>query len=378
MPRMWKESSRAPEFSILTVLPQIQRLIAALATGQEVEAEQCCDWTQLHWDAARSHGLSPWLYRQLLECIGTCLPSQVKESLRHDYLRSALASIFRDKALKQVLEAFGDLRLSVVPLKGVYLSHAVYDDPALRTMSDIDLLVEEGNFHRAQNALVSMGFARLVGPIDKCNPDSCPALSYTRTGSHPDAVDLHRQVCFMDHYSLPASTVWSESKETTLHGCRVRFLSPELNFIHIGAHSLNHGPLLRDWLDLVLIVKQTSFQWEKFVILASSLGVLRPMYWVIRELTRHWGVRPPEAVTNALTQYHPRPLEDRVIRGRWRYVWRVYSRVSACKGWREKVRYLRFRVLPPADYREAVVGSTSQLLYLKSKIDFFVHFWRQS
>jgi hypothetical protein len=318
------------------------------------------------------------LYRNLSESVGAGLSPKARESLRNDYLRSTLASISREMALKKVLEAFGELGLSVVPLKGVYLSHAVYEDPALRTMSDIDLLVEEGNFHRAQNALVSMGFALVVEPVDMDNQRSCPSLSYARIGSHHDAVDLHRQVCFMDHYSLPSSTVWSESTEAALLGCRIRFLSPELNFIHIGAHSLNHGPMLRDWLDLVLIVKRTPFQWDKFAALATDLGALRPMYWVVRELTLHWSLRPPEEVMNMLIQYRPQPLEDRVIGGRWRYAWRVYSKVSACHGWSEKIRYLRFKALPPVDYREAVVGSASWLRYMKSKIDFFVHFWRQS
>jgi hypothetical protein len=218
----------------------------------------------------------------------------------------------------------------------------------------------------------------MAEPLDAGNRASYAALSYVRAGGKHDSIDLHHQLGGMDHYSFPQSAVWNERLETTLHGCRVWFLSPELNFIHLGAHSLNHGPLLRDWLDLVLILRRTSFQWDKFAALAVTLGVLRPMYWIVRELTRNWGVRPPHEVTNALANYQPRPLEDRVIRGRWRYLWRNYSKVSSCEGWRAKVRHIRFRVFPPVDYRKAVVGSGSWLRYMTSKIDLFFHLWRRS
>ncbi len=156
-------------------------MVAALAAGDGVQAERFRNWKQAHWNAAQAHGLSPWLYRQLWKSVGPSLPTQVKESLQQDYRSSALAAIFRDIALRRALEVFDSLALPVVPLKGVYLSSLVYDDPALRTMCDMDLLVGETDFNRARNALISMGYTPMAEPLDAGNLDSYAALS-VRTG----------------------------------------------------------------------------------------------------------------------------------------------------------------------------------------------------
>ena len=61
-------------------------------------------------------------------------------------------------------EVLGDLRgegLAVMPIKGFHLGKSLYADVALRPLGDVDLLVREGDYGRAQLLLERRGFQRL-------------------------------------------------------------------------------------------------------------------------------------------------------------------------------------------------------------------------
>jgi len=240
-------------------------------------------------------------------------------------------------------------------------------------MTDVDILVTEDRFEQATILLASLGYRLQVEALGTFHRDLHPALAYVNKCRPGEAVDLHRGLWLMDYYRLSSSIVHEDAVECDLMGQRAYYLAPELNFIHVGLHNLTHAGCLRDWLDLVLLVTRTDFDWNRLVHLAQSLGVLRPLYWVLRELSGHWGIVVPAHVKQAMAEYKPHWLEDRVIRNRFRYVWRLVSRLRYIDGWRAKLAYLRVGLFPSAAYRKAVVGTTAWLPYLRAKARLFLH-----
>jgi Uncharacterised nucleotidyltransferase len=59
-------------------------------------------------------------------------------------------------ALRQVVDALGEARIDVLPVKGIVTAHQLYDDVADRPMSDIDVRIRRADFSRA----LDMGRAR--------------------------------------------------------------------------------------------------------------------------------------------------------------------------------------------------------------------------
>ncbi|MDQ7782022.1 MAG: nucleotidyltransferase family protein [Desulfomonilaceae bacterium] len=333
-------------------------------------------WTDGHVEVARAHLLGPWLYHELLNSHRSGVSDGMLSVLRRDYLHSSLASMERDARLKRLLASFDARGIRVVLLKGAYLGRIVYRNPALRPMDDVDILVAEDKFEEAKNVPASLGYVLQVDALDPMHRELHPALAYVHKSRPRDAVDLHRGLWFMDYYRLSSSVVHQESSETELEGRRVSYLSPELNFIHVALHNLTHSGGLRDWLDLVLLVTRLSIDWDRLLALGQTLDVLRPLHWVLKELSRHWGVAVPPHVRQAVAEYEPHWLEDLVIRHRLRYLWRFASRFRYIDDRRDKLAYLRVSLFPSAAYRNAVVGTTAWVPYLRAKFRLFVHLGR--
>jgi hypothetical protein len=352
--------------------------VVALAFQRSLDPDSCRNWTDLHWDIIRTHGLAPWFFKSFSNHPTIRFPEELKERLRKDYMISLLSSVSREMSLKEILEALNKEGVFPVLIKGAYIGDFIYGDPALRTMCDIDLLISEEDFEVSASILKVLGYE---SEFDSgCPEDRIIKLgeTFTRIGDRFMVLDLHRSLRCMDYYLFPSAEVWTRTTEKSLYGYRALLLSPELNFIYTAMHALNHGPLLRDWLDLVLILNRTAFDWDKFISLATLLGALRPMWWIFQELSDKWESIPPVEIDDALTAYRPHWLEDRIISGRLKYLWLFYARVRLLEGWYSKIRYVKSRLLPAENYREALVGSRNWIPYFGSKLNYFLKLWKET
>jgi hypothetical protein len=322
--------------------------------------------------------LAPWFFKSFSDRPTIGFSGELKERLRKDYMISLLSSVSREMSLKEILEALNKKGVSPVLIKGVYIGGFVHDDPALRTMCDIDLLVPEEDFEVSASVLKVLGYESEFDSGFSEDRKIKLGETFTRIGNGFMAVDLHRSLRCMDYYLFPLSEVWTRTTEKSLYGYRVRLLSPELNFIYTAMHALNHGPLLRDWLDLVLILNRTAFDWDKFISLTTVLGALRPMWWIFQEMSDNWESIPPVEIDDALAAYRPHWLEDRIISGRLRYLWLFYARMRLLGGWYSKIRYMKSRLLPSENYREALLGTRNWIPYFGSKLNYFLKLWKET
>jgi len=296
------------------------------------------------------------------------LPPQISIGLANDYRSSLVVSLLREAALRSLLDAFNSCGVPVILLKGAYLGPVAYQDPALRPMGDLDVLIRDEDFGRAVRLIEDLDY-RLVSPALYARDTMFhPALTFSRRARFTDTVDLHRRIRSMDYYRFPSAVIWDQAVETQHLGDRTYFLTPELNFIHLSVHNLDHAGRLRDWLDLTVLAGRVELNWDRLVHLAWSMGVVRPMFRVFEELCGTWQWSPPPEVLTNLAAYSPRWMEDRVIRGRFRYLWRIYSRLSLLDGWRDRLDYLGAKVFPPRDYRLAFAGTPRWLPYVRVRV----------
>jgi hypothetical protein len=382
--RLNHESSKhdSPRFTRLVRAPNetsraaIRRLVADLSTDQAPGPDRCRNWTSHHISIVLAEGIGPWLHTALQNHPEVGLAAEFSEQLNRSHAQSMIRSLVDRACFREVLEAFATDHIPVLVLKGGYLGTFVYKNPALRPMCDLDLLVREERFEEARKLLERLGFVIGAEPLDGEYRVLQPALAHTRSGVLPCAVDLHRDLSCMDYYHLQSSLVWQEAARGELYGQPVFFLSNELNFIHLGIHTLTHIGLIRDWLDLVLFLRRIGLDWDKLASLAGSLGVLRPLYWVFHELKNEWGLIVPKPFAESLAAYVPAKMEDRVLKHKFRYLWRFVARLKFLQGWTIRLRYLRMRVFPEAAHGERGSGIGQWLRHVGSKVAYFIAFYR--
>lgn len=356
-------------------LEDIRGIIRDLIPSRPLEVDRCRHWTAHHLVAIRQQGVAPWLYHRLCLQPHATLPQELLQALRYDYMASALAAASREAPLNQMLEAFEDQRLELILLKGAYLGLVIYGDPALRPMSDVDILVREKDYDRAQEVLLAAGYVLAARDSAADIEDLNRAAVYSLRGNVTLLADLHRGLWSMDYYRIPEHIIWNNIVQGRFNSRRVHFLSPEMNFLHLAIHNLNHIGLLRDWLDLALLIKQTDLDWDRLVSLARSSGVMRPLYFVCADLGTGFQV-VPKHVMQSLALYAPHWLEDRVIRHRLSYLWRLFARLRRLPGWRTRVGYLRLKLSSLGSQNSGSSRILGWFSGLSARFGFFLHLWR--
>ncbi len=126
------------------------------------EAARLPSWQSLP-ALAEAQGMAPLFYAHL-KAAGIQAPPAVRRQLQGLYLRHRHANQVRLRVLREILVAFEAAGIQALVLKGAALVHLVYAEPALRPMSDLDLLVSRADVRRAQALLAELGFDAPLPP----------------------------------------------------------------------------------------------------------------------------------------------------------------------------------------------------------------------
>jgi hypothetical protein len=143
-------------------------------------------------EQAAAHGVAPLLrYRLVRLSLFDCLPIPVRDALDALYLQESVRALARYHELKTMVDQLVDAGTRVIALKGIYLAKAVYTEPGLRPMGDMDLLFREEDLNDVQAALIALGYERegMAFPPSYYPPRLHQLPPFTRdgaTGSPPN------------------------------------------------------------------------------------------------------------------------------------------------------------------------------------------------
>lgn len=183
----------------LDSLEQTYRLLALCARAEghpafyELLARQLRAYSA--WDElprlAELHGMAP-LFRHHVKAAGLAIPTDTMLvldglALRHRHHNALLAALLVETALR-----FKRAGVSYRVLKGLALAYAYYPDPALRPVSDIDLLIETPDVQAALKVLSKSGGEI---PLPEPLPDPFPMEITVRAplpGGVNATIELHR------------------------------------------------------------------------------------------------------------------------------------------------------------------------------------------
>ncbi|QMU69773.1 nucleotidyltransferase family protein [Streptacidiphilus sp. P02-A3a] len=228
------------------------------------------------------------------------------------YQRERNEALLRE--LRAVLTAFHEVGLKVVPRKGAYLSWAVYREPEVRPMGDLDLMVRHDQIGEAEAVLDSLGYAtgtlspslRVLDPLDR------QTLAFWRiyTNNAPTrfrltsveqvqaySVDLvHNLFLPRSGYSMPVDPLIDRAQLVDFRGAPFWALPPELHLVDIAAHLFKESTTisyinagrhqsLSQFRDLAELIEQhPTLDWTAVVDAASGAGIEAPIYFALAHL----------------------------------------------------------------------------------------------
>lgn len=212
-------------------------LLAACSVREHIPApERPPDMERLA-RLAWAHRVAPLVYHHRA-------PLGLGEAEAAPFRAMAMATLHRNlqlaAELKLALRALAAVDIPVMLLKGAHLMDAVYANPALRPMSDLDILVPPGRAARAASALEATGYRSDAGRAaftDRKDRE----IRLDKTGVHDLHIELHTDLNRpARHHWFPMDALWERSVPYSVDSVPARVLSPEDNAVFLCAHAVPH------------------------------------------------------------------------------------------------------------------------------------------
>lgn len=330
----------------------IQRM---LVLGQPPDNPQ--DWETI-LPVARMHNVLPLLHKKVGG--NPSVPAPTRDMLRREYMRCAARATLMQRELAKLLAQFSAAGADVILLKGSALAAAIYPDPAVRPMSDVDVLIARDQLEPA------LACARAAGFMP--NRDEAHAGDTQEFENEYAVVNLATAIGMIEfHWSLFNSThhqnkvgmdwFWQTAVPITLNKTPAKMLGPEAQLLHLCSHLMlhHHGEGLLWWNDIFEVLNTLSGQinWPLALAKAQEFDLVLPVRHVVLHLADGWGAPVPAAAREALAQAQASPREAQV------YGWltspappasRLAADLSGLPTWNARVRFALNNLFPSPRY----------------------------
>jgi len=175
----------------------------------------------------------------------------------------------------------------VLLLKGLYLATRFYGGIDHRTFWDIDLLIPDSHFPRAQRALKDAGFRRLSTALlgESLSRRFVHGFDYKRSRCK---IDLHWALAAHPAVRLDYETLWMQTPRRNVAGLEVRVLPDDLTIatnLLSSFEDLQRSALrLRSFVDLYKILQtlEVTTDWQRFFADREREGLKRISIGMLR------------------------------------------------------------------------------------------------
>ena len=179
----------------------------------------------------------------------------------------SLQEIPRARELKNIYKLLDENGIEAAPLKGALLAYEYYPHPALRYMSDFDILIKPGKINEAFELVRAKGFTMkslLSSSIHK------PMLISPQGA----ALELHNTISpgLLKH---PSAQLWIGSRKKNFQGTTFICLSPAITILHAIEHAFTDKFVggLKPFVDIAMVFRQTDIQPQELEKCAREMGL---------------------------------------------------------------------------------------------------------
>ncbi len=304
---------------------------------------------------ARDAGLSGLLRERLLGA-GHVVPAEVLNKLDMETAHTAAANRCILGNLERIATAAADAGIDVLALKGGALLLSLYDDPGLRPMCDIDLLIRGESAEAFDRLLVGMGYDRGVNLL---RSDFYPRYHYEREylggGPRPVRLDVHVRPWRPLRYGriVPDDALWDECETRPLGNASVRMPSATYMAMHLVCHAAFHGAERLLWLADVhrfVTSKRDAIDWVLLEERLRAWNLTHAAWFGLARTEEAFGPSIPDEFRDALASIRP-AWRDRLAlwqapRDAASPVTHTIGDLLCTHGWRYRAGYLAAVLLP--------------------------------
>jgi hypothetical protein len=238
------------------------------------------------WDtwitSAVQQGIAPLLYFRFKQ-IESVLPSRVLHELRQEYHQNAARNLRLLHELSNITTTLDQHNIPVMPLKGAFLAFHVYENPALRVMSDIDILIPLAKVKYAVEVIKQLGYTNVGKPWEEA---AHHVVLFHEKNLFP--VEVHWEFATIANDPvIPVDLLWSRASQKAGTETNILDISPEDLLIHICQHAaIAHlfAQGIRALCDVDILIKKyyPTLDWTYIAIQSSAWKLNNAVALILR------------------------------------------------------------------------------------------------
>lgn len=320
---------------------------------------------------AQDHGLAPLVYKSLQK-LGLLdqAPPDIIAGLRSAYLRSNVANWRAFEQLAGLLDAFDQARIPLILLKGCAVGPTLYEDIALRPMTDLDILVPRADMARAEDLLRALGLEPRLDVAEgiRLRLFNTQHFVCSTTGRAP--VDLHTHILGDPYWSerIDVEWFWRQSVEARVNERTAHVFSPGAQLLYLSAHLIYHhggGRLIWSYdVARLLALHGEQINWDEIVDVSEQFGLTQALKEGLARVSEDWHIGVPSTVSARLAAILPGKVVRFLLSGLAAQQSQVLLLSFGLSGLEagEKLRYFLRLLLPSRAYMRWRYKTGSALL----------------
>ncbi len=280
------------------------------------------NWSYVLENTTRQ-GTTPLFYYNLSE-YNKSVPENIWQTLEETYYTNAYRNIRIYTEIGGILSSFKKENLKVIPLKGVFLAEKVYNNIALRTMGDIDILVKKEDLPKIDKPLRDLGYKMRVHEkllshaIEKSYMNS---IDYFKTGEKSPVLHIHWHMVnvslptYMYTRNIEMDRFWREARPTKIADVQTLQLAPHHLIIYLAEHALKHSfDRLILLSDIDAAIKRYTIDWKRLAEEAGEFGMERQLYYGLYFTKYFLDADMPDEILSRLKPKRLAPIEQHFFR----------------------------------------------------------------
>ncbi len=256
------------------------------------------------FELAEEHGALGVLALRLQEVDFAQVPADCRDKLQARMRAQHLFTLSMTAGLFRILEEFSGAGIEAVLVKGPLVSLLAYNDPAVRSYVDLDLLVRHRQILAATRIMTELGFVPEI-PLSVIEAGKVPGEYLFKRPGTSQIVELHTERTFRYYpQPLPVEDYLSRRRLVLLDGQEIPALCIEDEFILNSIHGAKHFWERLMWVaDIAAIVaRHPGINWQRTTQFAEDVGAARMLHVALQLAESLLHVPIPEPMKDAVAR----------------------------------------------------------------------------
>jgi len=224
------------------------------------------------------------------------LPKKSNNDIREHHLKTEREMVKQVVALEKEFKKKG---IEPIFWKGVILEKKYYTSDFKRYSGDIDILVKEKDFLKAEKILKIRNY--------KIYAQAHSKSWYLKHHFHiiyhnlfKTPVELHWDIFHEDDaINRNRNEYWENTDNISLAGKKVKEFNPEYSLLSLCAHFMTHKMSLDTlhYLDIALIIKKSDLNWKNIILSSKKWHISTYVYHILKKVEKNFNIAiPPEVL----------------------------------------------------------------------------------